>query len=491
MQFGEWVAFYTGLFEDLHRAVIAESDDEKGRELLHKNTHRLNKHKRACLIAMLFLEAENLGKKKIFKVIDDFLKSVNFDIEKINLEIYRAVFNGDVETVESYLKSNGELKSSIKNWHLLVNCLFYKKNNVRTRKEMLMLFIQHGLIDLYSKNFKHNLLHRLVLLVDDDDPNALEIAEILIKHGTSIHARDRVRCSPLDCSILKQSVRLVTFFLEKGAKINQLNHEGPPVFQAVKFCKNKDILEHLLSKGANINRKNDEGDTPLHEACLQNKEEFIRLLLRRGANISTMSYYEETPLFILKVFDPNDYITDTDVIEGAYKSHFMTFEWATKEQNDRCIIVMVKEFAKLIFQNKRVLKKDRDLVQEIAREDFEKCTDELKEMTENEFYAPYSFYSVLNESINIKKISQLTGNKELLLKFETKLTRFTYYQDDLRLIWNEADKVREKFDKVVFTLYSIFNDLLPDVVIRKLANNLSIEDLTITSALSAVQTYKF
>lgn len=169
---------------------------------------------------------------------------------------------------------------------VLVGKLFCKKNNLHTRNEILQLFIQKGLINAYSKKFGQNLLHRLVLLSEDDDDKAVQAAEILLNSGISVNECDQKDFFPLRYSILKQNIPLIKFFLRKGADIDQAHNEGPPLHLAIMFCDDKNLVDFLLEQGADINNEDVEGNTALHQACRIRRKEIIRLLLKKGAFIS-------------------------------------------------------------------------------------------------------------------------------------------------------------------------------------------------------------
>ena len=95
----------------------------------------------------------------------------------------------------------------------------------------------------------------------------------------------------------------------------------------------------------------------------------------------------------------------------------------------------------------------------------------------NFFYLP-SFDSALNKSVNMRKLAlRVNNNKKLLKKFEEDLKGFTIYKDELRRILDNAVLLRQELLYVDNTLKYIFGYYLPDVAIRILAKNLSLDDL--------------
>lgn len=121
-----------------------------------------------------------------------------------------------------------------------------------------------------------------------------------------------------------------------------------------------------------------------------------------------------------------------------------------------------------------------DLIQEnpVHENTFEKCKTKLFKMKETIFYFPYSYYLFSTGiSRSIRKLSVRTKNEGFVKKFQEKLDMFSYYENDLRIIFNEAVQVKDKREAVVLRLYLVFEDFLPAVVLRYLAENLTLEDL--------------
>lgn len=460
MNYLVWESVHTCLFKKLRRAV-AENNIKKVRKQLPKNSHALKEYGFGYMIVLVLFEAKSLNYKKVIKLLNNFLKKYYANLIP-NLEKCYAIFQGDIKLVETFLKKSGKLDDPTEwNLSLVVNCLFYKRNTAQTRKKILLLLIEYDLISIYKKKYGHNLLNRLTFLMEKDDTGAIEIAEVLLNHGISVIERDNDRCesAPLDYAVLKENLPFVSYLLDKGADINQSNREGPPLYQTVKFCHNEDSIDLLLYRGADINGKDEFGDTALHEACEQCNEKMISLLLEKGADINTENEQRLTPFFSLHDPDDPEYI---DYVDETYNKNIY----------NRCVVVMVKEFSKLTFENNFTSKKNLDFIQVNAPEDFIKCTEELQKMSTTQFHSSYTFYSILKKSISVMKLAQLTGTPEIVLKFESNLQRFSYYQDDLLSYWKDAMQFRKKFQASVSELNAIFNHHLPDIVVRKLAKNL-------------------
>lgn len=137
---------------------------------------------------------------------------------------------------------------------------------------------------------------------------------------------------------------------------------------------------------------------------------------------------------------------------------------------------MIKEIAKKIFfHNLSDCSEDINLMAAHANIErfFLSCTKELSYMSNFKFYSFYSYFSVLKMSKKIKKLSNLTRNEI----FEKNLKSFNFYKNDLQQIWMKALRVRDDLLIIETKLKIFFGNFFPDVVYRKLMNNLSIEDL--------------
>lgn len=462
--FLRWHSSYESSYLDLRKAAIDGNDVQKVRELLIQISEYALSPDKGFMVVMILFELKNLGKskKRMSKPFFDFLREFNAELIS-KLDKYYNVFNGSVRSVKSFLKDYGGTFENLGwNMRLLVTCLFFKKDNLVSRKKMIWSFLQHGLAFVYRQNFGQSMLHRFSQLANiDDDCNALtEIADILVYHGVSIHERDLCQLTPLDYSILRKNISLITILLDKGVDINQVNKNlDTPLHLAVNYGSDNDLIDFILSKGANINAKNVKGDTALHAACVHCREDVIRLLVRRGASVVIKNFCERTPYF--KMIEP-------DYHYGKLR-HFLN-------QFNRCEILMTKEYAKLAFEGKSLCTMEMVMLKAKKSKYLDKCVDELAEMADTSFHSFRSLYSLMKKPMKIEKLAVLTRNEEFAKKFHAMLPRFPYYMDDLQFIWDEAVEFREKFESECTKLYSVFEYFLPDTVVRILAKHLSLQE---------------
>lgn len=257
----------------------------------------------------------------------------------------------------------------------------------------------------------------------------------------------------LGYALRQSNIELMTSLIESGTDVNSMSTCGIFPLSLAAATGNEIMTDFLLSKGANVNAKSTFNQTALHFACGRCEEAVILRLIRAGARISEEDDNGQTPFYYLLV----------------------------NRQGDSCINAMIQEMAKEKFLNESAVSQtDMDLIrnERPLMEHFQVCTAELDRMSGTKFYSNYSYISVLKMArCNIKKLAKLTRKEEFVSKFEKNLGEFFCYESDLREVLDEACKVRNKSFQVYSTLYSIFKNYFPDIVIRKLAENLNIEDL--------------
>lgn len=331
-------------------------------------------------------------------------------------------------------------------------------------KEFLLLLFSYGQDTKYRNIRDENLLNFFVrfrahwenLMYPFQNKDTVGIAEVLLNSGVQLEDLVNREYSVLSLAIAgKRDVDLSTLFVERGANVNFSSSGLFPLLMSILFFdtvsdeKLANFVELLISKGAVIDAKNEYGYTALHAACRHNRERVISLLIQKGADVCAESDDGDTP-----------------------------FSLSINDENNACAIILMKEYSKMTFENLSVPAKVMDLIRKNSKfyAQFENCLDELKQMTLTKFHFPYSYYSVLKMSKQITKLANLTRNKKFVQEFENKLT-FSYFKHDLRKNFHEAIQLRDERLNVEKKLIGVFRDFIPDVVIRKLAKDLTCEDL--------------
>lgn len=85
-----------------------------------------------------------------------------------------------------------------------------------------------------------------------------------------------------------KDVKIVDFFIEKGADINQIDKEGYTPFLNAAKGNNSLILQKLAPLTQNINQQNDEGFTAITYAIQRGNLEAFQFLKEKGANVNVV-----------------------------------------------------------------------------------------------------------------------------------------------------------------------------------------------------------
>lgn len=436
--------FLTGIY----LAVIENNDSNMFRKILYDNIKRTrNQPLNSKFMVATVSQVARSENEEIVDIFIGFLESEAQNCPQKQLLI--AIFQGDVERAELLLKSGVEIVGGKWGEYFYLPAMYSSLlfRITSTRKKMLTLFIKYGL-DIHLKSEMNcNLFH---VVAASEHPDAVDAAEVLFDSGLKgIDELDELVYTPLSLAIECANFRLIEFFINKGADVNKsVDGQLLPLNEAVSKG-NFEIIDLLLSSGAKINsQESSEGHTALHQACLRNKKWLIRFLIQKGADITIKDESGKTPIYLLK---------------------------PGKENFKSSLVTMIREFSKLSF----ISKIDMDFIQvhPSAQEHFEKCVDELTQMENTKFYPPYSYYFVLNYCKNLKKLAELTKNEEFISAFIESLSLFPYFIKDLSGILEEAIHVRNDSLEVSSRLKSVFKQILPDLVIKILAEHLTLEDL--------------
>lgn len=431
------------------RKAIEKNEIDLISEILSKNLDLLNHPDSRDVKRLLLSKVTN--SKDYNKIMEIILNLPDFNKfgQDINLGQYlnRAILKGNLRLVEFLLMKGVKLDD------LSASRYVFYRTNLESRKKMLKLLIQYGFNTKIVNEQGQNLLYQFIQnFSQKTDHDNVKIANILIDSGISVNDADDFGSTVLIRSIYNGNFKLISFLIQKGAEVNKTSDsDNFPLYAAI-AKNNKAIFDLLLSKGADINARNNVGWSALHLACCQHKVEMLSLLIQNGAKISPVDHEGRTPFFQLNPENEN------------YK---------------RCQIVMLKEFARLTFENLFVSEYDMALIQADpnARRHFRNCLIELNRMANTQFYSPYSYYCMMKESINKNQLANLMNNEQLFSKFEEYLRTLSYFGDDLRRVSRGPIEIRDRYNTVVSRLFSIFEKYLPKLVIEILAKYLSVEEL--------------
>lgn len=286
-----------------------------------------------------------------------------------------------------------------------------------------------------------------------EENSVVEVAEALLDWGVPVNGLDRENQSLLYHFKDEGELEMVRFLVKKGADLSKKNKFGEFLLHSVVASNdNEDIVDLILSRGFDIDAKDGYGETPLHRACARQTDKMIRLLIQNGADVTAKNKFGQSPFLKLHLQD-------------------LTY--------DACVRLLIEEYAKAAIEEVQIPEIDMKLIRnnKIFLDFFEDCKSKLRELASTKFYASYSYYKMLRGSTNMKKLAKLTRNEDFVKGYRRNLRKLQYYQNKLRRILREAEKIRDKSLIVQNRLESLFGGYLPDLIVRKLGSGLSVEDL--------------
>lgn len=444
------------LLVDLQLAIDL-SDIKTVEEIFMKKSELLTHPHRNSVIELLLLKAVACNNDEMRMTIVDFLECVNFEgVFNLEKHLRIAMIKGRVKLTELLLKKGTRLDGP--EWDGRSPASYLLERFDVEREPILLLLVKYGLNMSYRNEDDRSILMEYLKDFAEihEVDETVRLTEILINSGISVNDVDGIfEITPLHCAVDLQNIELVALLINKGANVNAKSaKEGITPLYVAAYYDRVDIIDMLLRNGAEVNVKTfaaQHGWTPLHRACFRHHDKVIDLLLQKCADVCMNNAEDMTPFSLLNRENDN------------YRP---------------CMNVMIKEFARLTFEDMLVAESDINFIKSYPNllKLFEKFISELNQMANTKFYCSYSYHYVLKMSKGIKKLAFLTKNEEFVARFQANFSSCKLYRNDLVRIFAKAQKFRDMFESVESRLKSAFGNLFPDTVIRILAENLTLED---------------
>jgi hypothetical protein len=191
---------------------------------------------------------------------------------------YRAIYRGDVQTVETildahpaWIRSHDWLSLGDPPLSVAATC---------DQPAIVRLLIARG-ADVNPRDEYGTPLHFAA------GANSLGVGKVLLEDGADIEARGiRREMTPLHIAARECQNDFVLFLLDHGAVVDSRDGGDmtPLMWAADSGC--PEVVETLISHGADVNAQDKLGETPLSRAVGRSWTEIVRILLGHGAKVT-------------------------------------------------------------------------------------------------------------------------------------------------------------------------------------------------------------
>ena len=191
-----------------------------------------------------------------------------------NLAIHYAAWDGHVEVIEQ-LVSDDNINVQGYNGRTLLSISALRGHN---NNRILWLLARHAMLELADDNQATPLMNAVQM-------NHATIANLLIKKGADVHAKDGE-----DRTVLHQAARngdydLVKLLLERGCDARAVSKFGDTPFLEAVYSNNLKMVDFFFEHGVDgSNDQNKLGTTCVHAAAEEGNVQMLVKLLNAGAN---------------------------------------------------------------------------------------------------------------------------------------------------------------------------------------------------------------
>ncbi|XP_045193667.2 serine/threonine-protein phosphatase 6 regulatory ankyrin repeat subunit A-like [Mercenaria mercenaria] len=154
-------------------------------------------------------------------------------------------------------------------------------------------------------------------------------AEILLKAGGDVNARDSKGNSPLHRAVMREDILIISLLLEHGADVTIKNNEG---WFALHTCCNSSgsdtmvtAMKSLISHGSDVNSTDHFGMTQLHHLAKWLASKLaVKTLVSEGADLCIRDYCGNCPVHYFRSYFKDEEKSFIETLKEFFPSHKTT-----------------------------------------------------------------------------------------------------------------------------------------------------------------------
>ena len=159
-----------------------------------------------------------------------------------------------------------------------------------------------------------------------DQRSLVKKVKLLLKYRVDVNVRDDTLTSPLHLAEYRGELEVAKILVKHNADVNSQDSDGKtPLHMLSEGRANNeaDVLDHarlLLKRGAEVNKRDENYDTPLHVTIRWAWFKFAQILLEHGADAAAENNQGETPLHVMSklwIMDSKYRVLDQLLEHGA------------------------------------------------------------------------------------------------------------------------------------------------------------------------------